>query len=409
MEKVLDKFLRYVSFDTQSDDNSASTPSTLKQLELQRQLVKELNDLGLETFLSEGGVVYSHIPSNISKKVPTIGFIAHVDTSPDASGKNVKPRLVSNYDGQDILLNEMENIIMKVSDYPYLKDMVGQDLLVTDGTTLLGADDKAGVAVIMQVAQLLTQNPSIPHGDIKIAFTPDEEVGRGVENFDVKGFACDFAYTIDGGSVWAIEYENFNAASAKVEVLGRNIHPGSAKNKMINSVSIAAEFNTLIPSSMTPEQTEGYEGFFHVMGIKGSVEKTEMIYIIRNHDLDKLRNQEQMLLDFAKQLNDKYHGEWVKVDIKESYKNMRSLIEDKMYIVDIAKEAVEAIGYTPVFEPIRGGTDGASLTYMGLPCPNLGAGGYNFHGRYEFLNVNQLNKSVELVLKIIDIVKENKR
>ena len=384
----------------------SSATALLKQLDLQRQLVNELNDLGLETFLSEGGVVYSHIPSNISKKVPTIGFIAHVDTSPDASGKNVKPRLVSNYDGQDILLNEVENIIMKVSDYPYLKDMVGQDLLVTDGTTLLGADDKAGVAVIMQVAQLLTQNPSIPHGDIKIAFTPDEEVGRGVENFDVKGFACDFAYTIDGGSVWAIEYENFNAASAKVEVLGRNIHPGSAKNKMVNSVSIAAEFNTLIPSSMTPETTEGYEGFFHVMGIQGSVEKTEMFYIIRNHDLDELRNQEQMLMNFAKQLNDKYHGEWVSVDIKESYKNMRSLIEDKMYIVDIAHDAVKAIGYTPVFAPIRGGTDGASLTYMGLPCPNLGAGGYNFHGRYEFLNVNELNKSVELVLKIIDIVKE---
>lgn len=406
MEKVLNKFLRYVSYDTTSDPDSTTAPTSLKQLELSKQLLKELKEMKIDAKLGEGGVVYGSLPSNIEKIVPSIGFIAHVDTSPDASGKDIKTKVIENYDGNDIILNKEKQIIMSVTDYPLLKDKKGERIIVTDGTTLLGADDKAGVAVIMEAVQTLVNNPSIKHGPIKIAFTPDEEVGKGVDNFDVKYFDCEFAYTVDGGSVWAVEYENFNAASAKIEISGRNIHPGSAKDKMVNAINIATEFNSMIPETMTPEHTEGYEGFFHSMHIEGSVEKASISYIIRNHDVEKMKQQKEFLLSIGDFLNKKHKGDWVKVNLKDAYRNMRSLIENKMYIVDIAKEAISMIGYTPIDTPIRGGTDGASLTYMGLPCPNLGAGGYNFHGRFEYASLDEMEKSVEMVLQIIDIVKE---
>lgn len=405
MEKVLDKFLRYVSYETTSDPESNCTPSNKLELVLANQLLKELKDLGIDSKLDDKGIVYGHIPGNDKEHTKKIGFIAHMDTSPDASGKDIKAKIVKNYDGKDILLNEKENIVMKVSDFPYLLAKKGEDLVVTDGTTLLGADDKAGVASIMSAIEYIINNKDFKHGDINIAFTPDEEVGRGTENFDVKYFNSDFAYTIDGAAVDCIEYENFNAASALVKINGRNIHPGSAKNKMVNSILLAMEFNSLLPANQTPETTEGYEGFYHLMNIKGEVEETTLAYILRNHDENILNNQKKLMQDCADFINKKYNGEWIKVNIKDSYKNMKSLFKDKMYIVDIAKDAMRKINLNPYTLPIRGGTDGANLTYMGLPCPNLGAGGYNFHGKYEYLSINEMEKAVKLILKIIEIAK----
>ena len=405
MEDIVSKFLRYVSFETTSDPASESAPSSPLELVLANQLLAELNALGINCSLAKGGIVYGHIPSNDKSIKTKIGFIAHMDTSPDASGKDVKPQIIKNYDGKDILLNKKENIVMRVSDFPLLKEQAGQDLIVTDGTTLLGADDKAGVATIMAFVEHLVEHPEVKHGDIMVAFTPDEEIGRGTENFDVKFFDCDFAYTVDGSAVNCIEYENFNAASALVKVKGINIHPGSAKNKMVNSIILAQEFNSLIPESQTPERTEGYEGFFHLMHIEGQVEETTMSYIIRNHDKDLFANQKEYLLAIAKFLNYKYGGDYVEVQIKDSYKNMKEHFKDKMYIIDLVKKAMVDIGLNPISLPIRGGTDGANLTYQGLPCPNIGAGGYNFHGRFEYLSINEMRKALELLLEIIKNIK----
>lgn len=405
MEKVSDKFLRYVSFETTSDAYSKETPSSKLQLVLAAQLQKELEDLGLKTKLSEDGIVYAKLASNNPKVQTKLGFIAHMDTSPDASGKDVQARIIKNYDGKDILLNKEKEIWMLVEDFPYLANKKGEDLIVTDGTTLLGADDKAGIAAIMSALEFLVKHPEIKHGEIKVAFTPDEEIGRGTENFDVAFFDCDFAYTIDGSAVDCIEYENFNAASAKVLVKGRNIHPGAAKNKMLNSILIAQEFISLFPANQTPANTKGYEGFYHLHGIKGDIEESTLKYLIRNHDRKLFEEQKTYMEQVASFLNKKYAGDWVKVEIKDSYRNMKEVFKDKMYIIDLAKNALANLGLEAKFVPIRGGTDGANLSFMGLPCPNLGAGGYNFHSRFEYLSINELEKSVKLILEIIKLVK----
>lgn len=405
MEDIVSKFLRYVSFETTSDPESKTAPSSPLELVLANQLLQELDKLGINCSLAKGGIVYGHIPSNCKDIKQKVGFIAHMDTSPDASGKDVKARIVKDYDGEDILLNKKENIVMRVADFPALKDKKGESLIVTDGTTLLGADDKAGIAVIMAVAEYLVEHPEFKHGDIMIAFTPDEEIGRGAENFDVPFFNCDFAYTIDGAAVNCIEYENFNAASAEVIVKGINIHPGSAKNKMVNSMILAQEFNSLIPESQTPERTEGYEGFYHLTQIEGTVEKTTLSYIIRHHDAKAFKEQKEYLKKLENFINEKHHGNFVEVKIKDSYRNMKELFKDKMFIIELATKAMVNVGLDPISLPIRGGTDGANLTYMGLPCPNLGAGGYNFHGRFEYLSIDEMKKSKDLVLEIIKNVK----
>ena len=394
------RFLKYVSFDTQSDDNSTETPSTSKQLLLAKYLVNELKSIGcVDVFVDQYGIVYACIPSNIDYKVPTIGFIAHMDTSPDCSGVNIKPRLIKNYDGSDITLNE--NTIMKVDEFPTLKDNVGEDLIVTDGTTLLGADDKAGIAIIVEAAYRIIKDKNLKHGDIKIAFTPDEEVGRGTENFDVKYFACDYAYTIDGGDIRYIEYENFNAASAKVEITGISIHPGSAKDKMVNSILLAKEFDDLLPSEEIPSKTSMYEGFHHLCDFNGDVEKTCLQYIIRNHDYDILKRQMNDFIKAKEVINKKYNGEFVNVTLKENYKNMKEVILTNKEVLDKVTSCYDKLKMKYEFMPIRGGTDGANLSFMGLPCPNLGGGGYNFHGRYEYVSVTQMRKMVKLLIEII--------
>ena len=397
---LVKRFLKYVSFDTQSDDNSTETPSTSKQLLLAKYLVNELKSIGcVDVFVDQYGIVYACIPSNIDYKVPTIGFIAHMDTSPDCSGVNIKPRLIKNYDGSDITLNE--NTIMKVDEFPTLKDNVGEDLIVTDGTTLLGADDKAGIAIIVEAAYRIIKDKNLKHGDIKIAFTPDEEVGRGTENFDVKYFACDYAYTIDGGDIRYIEYENFNAASAKVEITGISIHPGSAKDKMVNSILLAKEFDDLLPSEEIPSKTSMYEGFHHLCDFNGDVEKTCLQYIIRNHDYDILKRQMNDFIKAKEVINKKYNGEFVNVTLKENYKNMKEVILTNKEVLDKVTSCYDKLKMKYEFMPIRGGTDGANLSFMGLPCPNLGGGGYNFHGRYEYVSVTQMRKMVKLLIEII--------
>ena len=376
---LVKRFLKYVSFDTQSDDNSKETPSTSKQLLLGKYLVNELKSIGCkDVLLDQYGIVYASIPSNSNEKLPSIGLIAHMDTSPDCSGANIKPRVINKYDGSDIILNE--STIMKVSDFPSLKDNIGEDLIVTDGTTLLGADDKAGIAIIVETAYRIINDKNIKHGDIKIAFTPDEEVGRGTENFDVKFFNCDFAYTLDGGDINTIEYENFNAASAVVNISGINIHPGSAKDKMINAILLAKEFDDLLPSDEIPSKTEMYEGFHHLCDISGDVENTKLFYIIRNHDYETLKRQMNDFNIAAKTINEKYNGEFVNVTLKENYKNMKEIILANPHVLSKVTDAYDTLNIPYKFMPIRGGTDGANLSFMGLPCPNLGDGGYNFHG-----------------------------
>lgn len=405
MEDIVNKFLRYVSFETTSDPNSPSSPSSPLELVLANQLLSELDKLGVHCSLAKGGIVYGHLPANDPSIKTKIGFIAHMDTSPDASGKDIKPQIIENYDGQDIVLNKGEDIVMRVRDFPALRNKKGESLIVTDGTTLLGADDKAGVAAIMSTLEYLVNHEEFKHGDIMVAFTPDEEIGRGTENFDVNFFNCDFAYTVDGSAVDCIEYENFNAASAKVIIKGINIHPGSAKNKMVNSILLAQEYNSLLPNSERPENTEGYEGFYHLNTIYGDVEQTVMSYIIRNHDENKFEKQKAFMHKIENYLNDKYGQKFIEVEIKDSYKNMASLFQDKMHIIDIAKKAMTNIGLNPYSSPIRGGTDGANLSYMGLLCPNLGAGGYNFHGRFEYLSIDELKKARKLLLEIIKLIK----
>lgn len=397
---LVKRFLKYVSFDTQSDDNSKETPSTSKQLLLGKYLVNELKSIGCkDVLLDQYGIVYASIPSNSNEKLPSIGLIAHMDTSPDCSGANIKPRVINKYDGSDIILNE--STIMKVSDFPSLKDNIGEDLIVTDGTTLLGADDKAGIAIIVETAYRIINDKNIKHGDIKIAFTPDEEVGRGTENFDVKFFNCDFAYTLDGGDINTIEYENFNAASALVNISGINIHPGSAKNKMINAILLAKEFDDLLPSDEIPSKTEMYEGFHHLCDISGDVENTKLFYIIRNHDYETLKRQMNDFNIAAKTINEKYNGEFVNVTLKENYKNMKEVILANPHVLSKVTDAYDTLNIPYKFMPIRGGTDGANLSFMGLPCPNLGDGGYNFHGRFEYVSITQMRKMVKILTQIL--------
>lgn len=398
---VVDRFLNYVKIDTQSSAVSSSVPSTLKQLDLARFLEKEMQEMGIqEVKLEQSGVVYGCLPSNTDETLPTIGFVAHMDTSPDMSGENVNPRIIKDYDGSQIVLNEALNIVMDPEEFPSLKENIHQDLIVTDGTTLLGGDDKAGIAEIMQMADFLLAHPEIKHGTIKLAFTPDEEVGRGTENFDTAYFGCDFAYTVDGGAIDCIDYENFNAASCKVSVQGKGIHPGSAKYKMINSLLAAMEFQSLLPVFDNPAYTEGYEGFNHLNNMSGNVDFTQMDYIIRNHDEHLLEKQKQDFINAQDFMNKKYGYPIISLDIQDTYANMRQHIEKDMRVIEKAKAAMIEIGLTPRSSAIRGGTDGAMLTYAGLPCPNLGTGGYNAHGKYEYVSINAMKQCVELLIEI---------
>ena len=398
MHTVKDRFLRYVSFDTQSCEESETCPSTAKQKLLGAALVEEMKEMGIsDAFMDDNGYVYGTVPGDPT--LPTIGLIAHMDTAPDASGANIRAREVA-YPGGDILLNAEQDIWMKVSDYPNLKRHIGKHLIVTDGTTLLGADDKAGVAEIMTAAAWLLKNGG-RHATLKIGFTPDEEIGRGADRFDIKNFGADYAYTADGGLIGELEYENFNAAGAKVTVHGLNIHPGSAKNKMVNSQYIAMEFQSLLPAAQKPEYTEGYEGFIHLLDMEGSVELSTLRYIIRDLDMEKFLEKKALMEAAAAFINRKYGEGTLELTIRDSYYNMRQKIEPVMYVVDRAKAAMEAVGITPVVVPVRGGTDGARLSYEGLPCPNLCTGGDNYHGRFEYIPVEDMEKCTEMLVRIL--------
>ena len=401
MEKITDKFLRYVSFDTQSDENSESQPSTAKQLVLLRQLVDELHAMGIaNAAMDKDGYVMASIESNVEWKVPAIGFIAHVDTSPDAPGNDIHPKFVENYDGSDIVLGDGK--VLAVAEFPELLHYKGQTLITTDGTTLLGADDKAGVAEIMCAAEYIMTHPEFKHGPVKIAFTPDEEIGRGVVAFDVAKFGADYAYTMDGGMIGELEYENFNAASAKIHIQGRNIHPGYAKNKMINSMLVAMELNAMLNVDQRPEFTEGYEGFIHLISFKGVVEESDIAYIIRDHDAKLFERKKEMVQHCVDFINKKY-GNIAKVEIKNQYRNMREMVEPHFFVVETAIEAMKMEGIQPKVQPIRGGTDGANLSFMGLPCPNIFAGGHNFHGKLEFVPVESMEKASQVILNILKI------
>ena len=406
MEKITDKFLRYVGVDTMSCEESESQPSSAKQLKLLEMLRDELRTMGIEANLDEYGYVMAKIPANV-EGIPAVGFIAHVDTSPDASGADIKPQIIPDYDGSDILLKG-SGAYLKPSDFPEMLDYKGQTLITTDGTTLLGADDKAGVAEIMCAAEYIMEHPEFKHGDICIGFTPDEEIGRGVVKFDVKKFGAQYAYTMDGGAIGELEFENFNAAAAVIKIQGRNIHPGYAKGKMVNSMRIAMELNSLLPQEQKPEYTSGYEGFFHLIGIEGSVEQTTLSYIIREHDIEKHQAQKKLLADCCEFLNRKYGEGRVNLEIKHQYFNMRKEVEPHMHIVEIAKKAMEMEDISPKVQPIRGGTDGANLSYMGLPCPNIFAGGHNFHGKLEFVPVESMEKAYKVILHIISLFAEKK-
>ena len=400
--EIKERFLNYVSFDTQSDSYSHTVPSTSKQLKLGNYLVEELKSLGIENAkIDEFGVVYGTIPSNNNHQGDVIGFIAHMDTSPDASGKDIHPQMIKDYQGQKITLNEDKELYLDPEQYPQLLQLIHHDLITTDGTTLLGADDKAGIAIIMQMVEYLHTHPEFKHNDIQIAFTPDEEIGCGSNHFDVIYFNADYAYTIDGGDIHIVEYENFNAFSAKVNIHGRSIHPGSAKNKMINSTRVAYEFDSLLPVHMRPESTEGYEGFNHLHAIQGTCEETTMDYIIRNHDLQQAKKQCQEFIDIVEFLNKKYGYQIIDLTITESYLNMKEALKDHMFIVEQALAAIKENGLDAYCSPIRGGTDGARLTFMGLPCPNLGTGGFNYHGPYEYCSLTMMEKQVEILLHIL--------
>ena len=401
---LVERFLRYVSFDTQSDENSGVTPSTSKQMVFAQYLKDELEALGLEEIeLDEYGYLYATLPANTDKEVPTIGFIAHMDTSPDMSGVGVTPRIVHNYDGSDIVLCEEESIVLAPSQFPELLDHKGEDLIVTNGKTLLGADDKAGIAEIVSAIVYLQEHPEIKHGKIRVGFNPDEEIGMGAHKFDVEKFGCEWAYTMDGGEVGELEFENFNAAAAKIIVKGRNVHPGYAKNKMVNAIRVANEFMTLLPGNETPECTDGYEGFYHVVGIEGSVEEATISYIIRDHDRTKFEARKECMQAWGEAINAKYGRGTVTVELKDQYYNMRQQIEPVMHIIDTAFKAMEEAGVTPKVKAIRGGTDGAQLSFKGLPCPNIFAGGLNFHGRYEFVPIQSMEKAMMVVVKIAEL------
>lgn len=409
MEKILDRFLRYVSIDTQSDDSSESQPSAAKELNLSKLLCEELNAMGVKAHLDEYGYVMGYIPSNIDKKVPTVGFVSHVDTSPDFSGANVKPQIIKNYDGGDIALKGVEGLYLKPSDFPELLKYKGQTLITTDGTTLLGADDKAGVAEIMTAVQYIVEHPEFKHGEIRIGFTPDEEIGRGVVKFDVEKFGADFAYTMDGGEIGELEFENFNAASAKIHIQGRNVHPGYAKNKMKNAILIASELNDMLPVEQRPEYTEGYEGFFHIIGFNGSVEQADIAYIVRDHDREKFEAKKKFVETCCDFINAKYGEGTATATIKDQYYNMRSQVEPHYHIVEKAIKALEMEGIKPKVQPIRGGTDGANLSFKGLPCPNIFAGGHNFHGKMEFVPLESMEAASKVVLNIISLFAEESK
>ena len=406
MAKILDRFLRYVAVETTSNDESDTQPSSVCQLDLLRMLADELNAMGVKAELDEWGYVMATIPSNIDKEVPAVGFIAHVDTAPDASGKDIKPRIVENYDGEDVVLNQELGIKIPVADFPEIKQYKGQTLVVTDGTTLLGADDKAGVAEIMNAVQYIVEHPEFKHGEIKIGFTPDEEIGRGVDKFDVGKFGAKYAYTMDGGQIGELEYENFNAASAKINIQGRNVHPGYAKDKMINAIIIAMELNGMLPVQQRPEFTSGYEGFFHIVGISGAVEQASVSYIIRDHSMEKFQQKKALMQEVVAFINAKYGAGTATLEMKDQYYNMREQVEPHYHIIEKAMKAMEMAGIKPMVQPIRGGTDGARLSFMGLPCPNIFAGGHNFHGKLEYLPLQSMEKASEVVLNIISLYAE---
>ena len=400
---ITDRFLKYVSFTTTSDENTNMTPSTPGQMVFAVYLVEELNSIGLtEVNLDKNGYVMATLPANTDKKIPTIGFISHMDTSPDMSGKHVKPRIVRNYDGENIVLNEEKAIIFEKDKYPEILQYKGQDIIVTDGTTLLGADDKAGIAEIVTAMEYLLAHPEIKHGKIRVGFTPDEEIGQGADHFNVQQFGAEWAYTMDGGEIGELEYENFNAAGAKVHIKGTNVHPGYAYHKMINSMRIAQQFISMLPRHETPEHTEGYEGFFHLTNIEGTVENTTVSYIIRDHDRDRFDRRKKEFEHLVHKINAEFGENTATLNMKDQYYNMREKIEPVMHIIDLAFEAMKQVGVTPNVKPIRGGTDGARLSFEGLPCPNIFAGGHNFHGRFEYLPVQSLEKAMLVIVKIIE-------
>lgn len=402
---LLERFLKYVSIHTTSDENTGLVPSTPQQMEFAKILAEELKDMGMQDVsLDKKGYLMATLPSNIDKDVPTVGFISHLDTSPDMSGKNVKPRIVENYDGNDIVLNEKENIVLSPKQFPELTMYRGQSLVVTNGLTLLGADDKAGIAEIMTAMDYFIKNPDVKHGKVRIAFNPDEEIGLGAHHFDVEKFGCQFAYTMDGGEIGELEYENFNAAGAKVTFYGTNVHPGYAKNKMVNSMKIATKFMATVPTNESPEYTDGYEGFYHLTGIGGDVEKTTVSYIIRDHDRKKFEERKAHLQMLVDKINSEFGDNTATLEVKDQYYNMKEKVEPVKYIVDIASEAIRQAGVEPKVKPIRGGTDGAQLSFKGLPCPNIFAGGHNFHGKYEFVPIQSMEKATEVVKNIIKIV-----
>jgi len=404
MQNIIDRFIGYATVDTTSDPESNTTPSTKKQWNLANKLAEELKTIGMSNVtIDENAYIMATLPSNVEHDVPTIGFISHFDTSPDYSGTNVRPQIIENYDGKDIVLNEAENIVLSPSYFEDLLLYKGQTLITTDGSTLLGADDKAGICEIVSAMEYLINHPEIKHGKIRVGFTPDEEIGRGAHKFDVEKFGADWAYTMDGSQVGELEYENFNAAGAKVHVKGKSVHPGSAKGKMVNAMYIATEFINSLPRLETPEHTENYQGFFHLYSIKGEVEDTYLQYIIRDHDKEKFEARKALMQNIADELNSQYEEEVISVEIKDQYYNMKEKVEPVMHIVDIAEEAMKQLNITPIIKPIRGGTDGSQLSYMGLPCPNIFAGGHNFHGRYEYVPVESMIKATEVICKIAEL------
>ena len=404
---ITDRFLKYVSFTTTSDENTKMTPSTPGQMIFAKYLIEELTALGLnEVELDSNGYIMATLPANTDKAIPTIGFIAHMDTSPDMSARHIKARIVQNYDGKNILLNEEKAIVFETNKYPEILQYKGQDIVVTDGTTLLGADDKAGLTEIVTAMEYLMAHPEIKHGKIRIGFTPDEEIGQGADHFDVKKFNADWAYTIDGGEIGELEYENFNAASAKVHFNGTNVHPGYAYHKMINSMRIAQQFIGMLPRSETPEHTVGYEGFYHLTNMEGTVEKSTLSYIIRDHDRDRFERRKKEITHLVNKINSEFGEGTATIEIKDQYYNMREMVEPVMHVVDLAFEAMEAVGVKPNVKPIRGGTDGSRLSYMALPCPNIFAGGHNFHGRFEYIPVQSMEKAMMVIVKIAEILAE---
>ena len=404
MEKLVDRFIKYVKVNTQSDENSKSIPTTKGQLELAKMLEEELKNVGMtEVELDENGYLMATLPSNAPKQVPAIGFIAHFDTSPDFTAENANPQIIDTYYGKNVVLNQKSNIVLSPIEFPSLNNYIGQSLIVTDGQTLLGADDKAGIAEIVTAMEYLIKHPEIKHGKLRIAFTPDEEIGKGADKFDIGKFGADFAFTIDGGGIGEIEYENFNAARAKITIQGLNVHPGTAKNKMKNSMLIAMELNSMLPGHQTPEHTDNYEGFYHLTDIQGNVESSTINYIIRDHDKEKFNKKKDLMIKIVDHLNIKYGARTVKLTLVDQYYNMREKIEPNFHIVELAMKAMNELGIKPKVIPIRGGTDGARLSFMGLPCPNIFAGGHNFHSKFEFIPVNSMEKAVLTIVKIAEL------